>query len=173
VPARGDAPLDVTFEPYANLPKPVLRSVLTFGDGKVQERSGPPPDTVTHTYAKDGLYTATLTVYLEPPFILAAIRNVAQTRVRVGKKKADDPLRLAARPSSGRAPFSVSFRATVTVAATSWDFIPGDGTSRSGEGRPPRFLGHTYTTPGIYRAVLVVHLGENERLLSYADVRVR
>ena len=172
VPARGQAPLDVTFEPHANLAKPVLRSVLTFGDGKVEERSGPPPDTVLHTYAKDGVYTASLTVYLEPPFILTAIRNVAQTRVKVGRKAAE-PLRLAARPSSGRAPFSVSFRASVTVQGTSWDFIPGDGTSRSGQGRPPRFLGHTYTTPGIYRAVLVVHLGQNERLLSYVDVRVR
>ena len=131
-PARGDAPLDVTFEPYANLAKPVLRSVLAFGDGKVEERSGPPPDTVPHTYAKDGVYTATLTVYLEPPFTLTAIRNVAQTRVKVGRK-ADEPLRLVARPRVGRAPFSVSFRATVTVAGTSWDFIPGDGTSRSGQ----------------------------------------
>jgi len=88
-------------------------------------------------------------------------------------RAARSPLRLAARPSSGRAPFSVSFRASVTVQGTSWDFISGDGTSRSGQGRPPRFLGHTYTTPGIYRAVLVVHLGQNERLLSYVDVRVR
>ena len=136
------------------------------------ERSGPPPDTVTHTYAKDGVYTATLTVYLEPPFILTAIRNVAQTQVKVGKK-ADEPLRLAAAPSSGRAPFSVSFRATVTVPGRAGTSSPGDGTSRSGQGKPPRFLGHTYTTPGTYRAVLVVHLGQGERLLAYVDVRVR
>ena len=122
--------------------------MLAFGDGKVEERSGPPPDTVPHTYAKDGVYTATLTVYLEPPFILTAIRNVAQTRVTVGRK-ADEQLRLEARPRVGRAPFSVSFRASVTVAGTGWDFIPGDGTCRSGRGRPPRCLGHTYTTPGV------------------------
>ena len=171
-PAKGDAPLDVTFEPHANLTKPVLRWELAFGDGKVQQRSGPPPDTVTHTYPTDGLYTATLTVYLEPPFVPAAIRNVAQTRVRVGKK-ADELLRLAARPSSGKAPFSVSFRDSVSVQGTRWVFAPGDGTSRSGQGRPPRFLGHTYTTAGIYRAVLVVHLGPNDRLLAYVDVLVR
>ena len=82
-------------------------------------------------------------------------------------------MRLAATPSSGKAPFSVSFRAAVTAPGTSWDFVPGDGTSRSGEGKPPRFLGHTYTTPGTYRAVLVVHLGPNERVLAYVDVRVR
>jgi PKD repeat protein len=171
-PVKGEAPLDVTFEPHTNLAKPVLRWVLAYGDGKLLERSGPPPESVTYTYAKDGLYTATLTVYLEPPFILSAIRNVAQTRVRVGRK-AEEPLRLAARPRSGKAPLSVSFRASVTVAGTSWDFMPGDGTSRSGQGRPPRFLGHTYTTAGIYRAVLVVHLRPSDRLLAYVDVRVR
>ncbi len=171
-PAKGDAPLDVTFEPHADLAKPVLRWELAFGDGKVLQRSGPPPDMVTYTYPTDGLYTATLTVYLEPPFVAAAIRNVVQTRVQVGKK-ADEPLRLAAKPRSGKAPLSVSFRASVAVQGTRWDFIPGDGTSRSGQGRPPRFLGHTYTTAGIYRAVLVVHLGPNDRLLAYVDVRVR
>ena len=172
VPAKGAAPLDVTFEPHANLAKPVLRWELAYGDGKVLERSGPPPDTVTYTYPKDGVYTATLAVYLEPPFVLTAIRNVTQTRVKVGKK-ADEPLRLAARPRSGKAPFSVSFRASLTVPGTRWDFMPGDGTSRSGRGMPPRFLGHTYTMSGIYRAVLVVHLGQNDRLLAYVDVRVR
>jgi len=59
------------------------------------------------------------------------------------------------------------------VQGTRWVFAPGDGTSRSGQGRPPRFLGHTYTTAGIYRAVLVVHLGPNDRLLAYVDVLVR
>jgi len=171
-PAKGDAPLDVAFGLHASLPKPVLRWELAYGDGNVLQRNGAPPATVTYTYPKDGVYTATLTVYLEPPFTTDAIRNVTQTQVKVGKK-ADAPLRLAAAPSSGAAPFSVSFRAAVTAPGTSWDFVPGDGTSRSGEGKPPRFLGHTYTTPGIYRAVLVVHLGQNERLLSYVDVRVR
>jgi hypothetical protein len=171
-PGRGRAPLDVTFSPHASLAKPVLRWELAFGDGKVLQRSGPPPETVPYIYTTEGLFTATLTVYLEPPFRPAAIRNVAQTRVRVGKK-ADEPLRLAARPSSGKAPFSVSFRASVTMPGTRWYFIPGDGTSRSGLGRPPRFLGHTYTTPGIYRAVLVVQLGPDDRVLSFVDVRVR
>ena len=171
-PVKGDAPLDVGFATYVNLPKPVLRWELAYGDGKVLQRSGAPPPTTTYTYPKDGVYTATLTVYLEQPFTIAAIRNITQTQVKVGKK-ADAPLRLVAAPSSGKAPFSVSFRATVTAPGTSWDFVPGDGTSRSGEGKPPRFLGHTYTTPGTYRAVLVVHLGPNERVLAYVDVRVR
>jgi hypothetical protein len=171
-PAKGDAPLDVGFETYVNLPKPVLRWELAYGDGKVLQRSGAPPETTTYTYQKDGVYTATLTVYLEPPFTTAAIRLVTQTQVKVGKK-ADTLLRLGATPSAGKAPFSVSFRAAVAALGTEWDFVPGDGTSRSGEGRPPRFLGHTYTTPGTYRAVLIVHLGPNEKVLAYVDVRVR
>jgi hypothetical protein len=172
-PVKGAAPLDVTFQPYVNLPKPVLRWELAFGDGKVLQRSGPPLDTVPYTYPKDGVYTATLTVYLAPPFETTAIRNITQAQVKVGKK-GDVPLRLAAVHRSGKAPFSVSFRASVNTPGTSWDFVPGDGTSRSGQGKPPRFLGHTYTTAGTYRAVLVVHLGPpNERVLAYVDVRVR
>jgi PKD repeat protein len=82
-------------------------------------------------------------------------------------------LRLVATPRSGKAPFSASFRAIVTAPGTSWQFVPGDGSSRSRLGKPPRFLGHTYTTAGTYRAVLIVHLGPAERLLAYVDVRVR
>ena len=171
-PVKGDAPLGVTFETHVNLPRPVLRWELAFGDGKVQQRSGPPPPTVIYTYPKDGHYTATLTVYLEPPFVTAAVRYVTQVQVKVGKKS-DEPLRLVAAPGSGKAPFSASFRATVTVPGTSWVFVPGDGTSRAGEGKPPRFLGHTYTRAGIYRAVLIVRLSPTERLLAYVDVRVR
>jgi len=171
-PVKGDAPLDVSFGMNVSLARPVLRWELAYGDGKVLQRSGAPPETVTYTYPKDGVYKATLTVYLEPPFVTSAIRNVTQVQVKVGKK-ADELLRLVAAPSAGKVPFSTSFRATVTAPATSWEFIPGDGTSRSGQGKPPRFLGHTYTTPGIYRAVLVVHVGTNERLLAYVDVRAR
>ena len=171
-PRQGGRTACVGFETYVNLPKPVLRWELAYGDGKVLQRSGAPPATTTYTYQKDGVYTATLTVYLEPPFTTTAIRLVTQAQVKVGKK-ADQPLRLGATPSTGNAPFSVSFRAAVTAPGTSWDFVPGDGTSRSGEGKPPRFLGHTYTTPGTYRAVLIVHLGPNEKVLAYVDVRVR
>jgi hypothetical protein len=171
-PVKGDAPLDVIISTRENLPKPVLRWELAFGDGKVVQGSGSPPAAATHTYPKDGVYTATLIVYLEPPFTAAAIRYVTKARVKVGKK-ADEPLRLVATPRAGRAPFSVSFRAAVTAPGTSWDFVPGDGTSRSGQGKPPRFLGHTYTTPGTYRAVLIVHLAPNERVLAYVDVEVR
>ena len=171
-PTKGDAPLAVTFSPKASLAKPVVRWELAFGDGKVQQGTGSPPATLTYSYAKDGVYTATFVAYVEPPFAGIGIRHVAQTEVKVGKK-ADRLLNLAAARRSGKAPFSPSFRATSTAAATSWEFIPGDGTSRSGEGRPPRFLGHTYRTAGTYRAVLIVQLGPGERVLASVEVRAR
>ncbi len=57
------------------------------------------------------------------------------------------------------------------------DFVAGDGTSRSGQGKPARFLGHTYKAKGVYRAVLIIYLqpqfqGTVVRLLTYADIRV-
>ena len=58
-----------------------------------------------------------------------------------------------------------------------WQFVAGDGKSREGTGKPPRFLGHTYAARGVYRAVLIVYLqpqvqGTVVRLLTFADVRV-
>ena len=171
-PARGDAPLAVTFAPRAALAKPVVRWEVAFGDGKLQQGTGAPPATLSYTYAKDGLYTAMFVAYLQPPFGGVGIRHVAQAQVQVGKK-ADQLLRLTVARGSGRAPFSAGFRARATAAATSWEFVPGDGTSRSGEGKPPRLLGHTYRTAGTYRAVLIVQLGPGEKVLASAEVRAR
>ena len=90
-------------------------------------------------------------------------------------KGGDGPVSLVPRLQSGKAPFPVSFRATVkhTRAPVFWEFVAGDGEARSGQGTPPRFLGHTYTAAGVYRAVLIIHLGQGDRLLTYVDVRVR
>ena len=173
-PARGEAPLSVVFAPRASLAKPVVRWELALGDGMVYAGSGPPPASIPYTYAARGVYDAALVVFLAPPFTGAGVRYMTRARVQVGSGGAA-PLGLAARPQAGRAPFPVSFRATVRQpgAVTRWEFVPGDGTARSGPGTPPRFLGHTYTRPGVYRAVLIVHLGSAGRLLTYADVRVR
>ncbi len=171
-PAQGEAPLAVTFSTHVDLNKPVLRWQVAFGDGKVLQGSGAAPGTVSHSYENDGLYTATLVVFLEPPFTGTAVRYITETRVQVGKGKSE-LLRLIPTPPAGKAPFSVNFRVLVTAAATRWEFVPGDGTSRQGPGRPPRFLGHTYTLAGTYRAVLIVHLGAGERVLTHIDVRVR
>ncbi|NUT56604.1 MAG: hypothetical protein HOQ03_11580 [Thermoleophilia bacterium] len=173
-PGRGEAPLEVRFATRVSLAKPVVRWELTVGDGKVLGGSGPPPASISHTYAEKGIYDAALVVFLAPPFAGSGIRYVTQARVQVGKG-GSEPLRLDPSPLSGKAPFPVSFRTTVrhARAATRWDFVAGDGSARSGPGKPPRILGHTYTIPGVYRAVLVLHLGRGERLLTYVDVRVR
>jgi hypothetical protein len=173
-PARGDAPLAVAFTPRANLPKPVVRWELAFGDGKVMSKNGPPPSTIPYTYAEKGVYDATLVVFLAQPFTGSGIRYLTQSRVQAGKGGAG-PLSLAPRVQSGRAPFPVSFRATVKYgrAPVRWEFVAGDGEARSGGGKPPRFLGHTYTSAGVYRAVLIIYLGRGDRLLTYVDVRVR
>ncbi|HEY8724835.1 MAG TPA: hypothetical protein VIL92_13375, partial [Gaiellaceae bacterium] len=47
----GDAPLDVTFSIIAQLSVPIVQWQVVFGDSATQSGQGPPPDTVTHTYA--------------------------------------------------------------------------------------------------------------------------
>lgn len=177
-PASGDAPLDVSFETRVNLPRPVVQWEVAFGDGKVQKGSGPPPDSLSYTYAKDGVYTATLIVYLAPPFTGTAVRFLTQAKVTVGEDSGE-LLRLIPTPASGKAPLAVSFRtiANPPQPVVRWELVPGDGTSRSGQGKPPRFLGHTYKAKGVYRAVLIVYLqpqfqGTVVRLLTYVDIRV-
>ena len=172
-PGRGEAPLTVEFAPRAALARPIVRWELLFGDGKVESGGGPPPASIAYTYAETGVYDVALIVYLAPPFTGSGIRYLTLARVQVGKG-GSEALRLVPTPQSVRASFPVSFRANVKgVEPTRWEFITGDGKARSGEGSPPRFLGHTYTTAGVYRAVLIVHLSGSERLLTYIDVRVR
>lgn len=173
-PARGNPPLAVTFTPRARLPRPVVRWELLLGDGKVQVGSGPPPGSIAYTYAEKGVYDAALIVFMSPPFTGDGVRYVTRARVQVGRGGAE-ALSLAPTPHSGKAPFPVSFRASVKApaAVTRWEFVAGDGEARSGEGKPPRFLGHTYIAAGVFRAILIVHLGPSGRLLTYVDVRVR
>ena len=173
-PTGGDAPLDVTFQPHARLAKPVLRWELAFGDGEGEVGNGPPPPSIAHRYARKGAYTAALVVHVAPPFTPIAVRNVTQAKVSVGKG-GKELLRLTPAPRAGKAPFSVSFRAAVDTpeSVTRWDFVPGDGTNRSGDGKPPRFLGHTYTQPGTYRAALIVYFTPGRRILTYVDIAVR
>ena len=147
-PVKGDAPLDVTFSTHENLPKPVVRwgsrsATAKWRRGRLTASRSP-------TYSKDGVYTATLIVYLEPPFTAAAIRYVTNTRVKVGKKA--DPAVASSRHPRRQGTVLGQLPRGRHRARDGWDFVPGDGTSRSGQGKPPRFLGNTYTTPGIARA---------------------
>ena len=103
--------------------------------------------------------------------------TAAQLSLAADPASGDAPLAVAFAPrvQYGRAPFPVSFLAMVKqgLSPVRWEFIAGDGEARDGTGKPPRFLGHTYSAPGVYRAVLILHLGQGDRLLTYVDVRVR
>ncbi len=176
-PAEGDAPLDVTFELEASVPK-VARWQLVFGDSKVVQGEGSPPATVAHTYAADGVYEAVLIVYTAPPYTGTAIRFLTRATVKVGED-AGVLLALKPTPAFGKAPLAISFRAVANLPqpVVKWEFLPGDGSSRSGAGTPPRFLGFTYKQKGAYRAILIVYLapqftGTAVRLLTFADIRV-
>jgi hypothetical protein len=176
-PPEGDAPLPVSFQLSSNLPK-VARWQLVFGDGKLAQGDGEPPATVAHTYAADGVYDAVLIVYTAPPYTGTAIRFLTHAQVKVGAD-AGVLLALTPTPAAGRAPLAVSFRAVANPGrpVVQWEFLPGDGSSRTGTGTPPRFLGFTYKVKGTYRAILIVYLtppftGTAVRLLTFADVRV-
>ena len=76
-------------------------------------------------------------------------------------------------------PLAVSFRVRINtdVPVVKWDLVLGDGTTRSGAGRPPSFLGFTYRQKGTYRAILIVYLQPGlqpavVRLITYRDIRV-
>jgi PKD repeat protein len=177
-PAEGSAPLAVTFSTVVNLPRAIARWELAFGDGLLQQGAGKPPAAVAHTYARNGVYNAALIVYLAPPYTGTAIRLITQAQVRVGPTTGE-LMRLTASPQSGKAPLFVNFRVTLNLPqpVVSWEFVHGDGTARSGQGRPPNFLGKTYGKKGVYRAVLIVYLqpqfqGTVVRLLTYTDVVV-
>ena len=178
-PREGEAPLDVTFTVTENFPRdrPIVQWQLVFGDGAVVSGRGSPPETLTHTYAREGVYDAVLIVYLAPPFTGTAIRFLTRARVSVGE---DADVLLALRPDrpSGRAPLKVVFQAIANVPRpiVRWELLYGDGGTNQGTGKPPRFHGHTYTARGVFRAVLIVHLpspaGTLVRLVTYADVGV-
>lgn len=177
-PMAGPAPLDVSFDLLVNLPQPIVRWQVAFGDGQVVGGQGAPPAGVDHTYPADGVYQVAFIGYLGPPFTGTAIRLITQTTVKVG----DDPdvlLRLVAQPRTGQAPLKVVFKTTVNLdkPPVRWEMVYGDGLTASGTGKPPGFLGHTYARKGVYRAVLIVYpapafTGAVVRLLTFADVRV-
>ena len=171
-PDRGDAPLAVTFSPRAKLAKPVLRWEVAFGDGKVQQGTGPPPATLSYTYAEGRrlhgdvrrLPAAAVRRHRHPP-----------PRPGAGEGRQEDGSAAAADPAAAdrQGALLAQLPRQRDRGRHGWEFVPGDGTSRSGEGKPPRLLGHTYRTPGTYRAVLIVQLGPGERVLASAEVRVR
>jgi hypothetical protein len=172
----GDPPLDVTFSITAQLSVPIVQWQVVFGDGGTQSGQGPPPDTVTHTYADDGVYQAVLIVYQGPPFTGTAIRFLTSAKVTVGTGNA--PLVFTPTPAGGKAPLAVSFRIQTHLpkAVRHWQLVFGDGLTHEGSGTPPRFAGHTFSKAGSYRVLLIVDeapfSGTLVRLIATATVNV-
>jgi PKD repeat protein len=177
-PDTGDAPLDVTFSIEAKLTVPIVQWQVVFGDGAVKSGTGQPPDSVDHTYTKDGTYQAVLVVYQGPPFTGTAVRFLTTASVTVGI--GNDLIRFKATPASGKAPLKVVFQADTHLPrpVAHWQIVFGDGLTNQGDGAPPHFAGHTYTQPGKYRVLLILDqqpqfTGTATRFIAYADVTVK
>jgi hypothetical protein len=172
-PAAGATPLAVTFSIAAKLTVPIQGWLLVFDDGTEATGDGPPPATVKHTYAKKGIYPATLIVYPFPPFAPMYARFYTSADVNVGTN-ATPVVGFKATPTSGPAPLAVSFRTELDLAGpvTSWRLVFGDGKTRTGSGAPPQFDGHTYATAGAYNVLLIVKQGDDARFLATAKIAV-
>ena len=171
-PESGPAPLAVQFSLAATLSVPIARWQLYFGDGTQVGGPGQPPATAQHTYATDGGYDAVLVVYTAPPYTPDAAQFLVSSVVAVGS--AAPVVSFVPTPSSGKAPVKVVFQTELQSSATpsTWRIAFGDGNSADGTGPPPRFVGHTYTKAGPFRAVVVVDESPSGRLVAYADVAV-
>jgi PKD repeat protein len=167
----GPPPLTVRYSVVAKLSAPVQHWQVFFGDGRQAGGEGPPPTTLSHTYAQDGVYGATLIVYTSPPFSPDAARFLADATVTAGA--ATKPtVGFKAAPTSGRAPLAVSFQTDLLAPVSSWELVFGDGTSRPGTGAPPHFAGHTYTAAGTYRVVMVLNGPAGAAYVEFADLSV-
>jgi hypothetical protein len=172
----GDPPLDVTFSITAKLSVPIVQWQVVYGDGGTESGQGEPPDTVTHTYADDGVYQAVLIVYQGPPFTGTAIRFLTTAKITVGT--GNEPLVCTATPTGGKAPLKVSFKILTHLpkAVRHWQLVFGDGLTNEGNGTPPRFAGHTFAKAGSYRVLLIVDeapfSGTLVRLIATANVKV-
>ncbi len=151
-PPSGPSPLKVTFSLETSVQKPVDWT-LDFGDGTPPAKGpGEPPATVTHTYAKDGSYKATLAI---KPSSLSLLATFATVTVGGGTPPV---LAVKAKPSSGKTPLKVTFTTTVNVPPriVSWQIFFGDGQQASGQGKPPASIAHTYAKKGTYKVTLNV-----------------
>ncbi len=172
-PGGGPVPLAVGFSIAARLNVPIVRWQLTFGDGSETEGAGQPPATVPHEYALDGTYEATLIVYSSPPFTPESARFITSAEVIAGTD-ASRPVAFTPTPAAGTAPLAVSFRTDLDfgAGATSWQIVWGDGNTRRGNGPPPRFTGHTFTSAGRFQVLLLVNAPGGRQFLARAVVAV-
>ena len=137
-PTTGVAPLQVQF--YNESPG-ATSFLWNFGDGGTSTAAAP-----SHTYAKAGTYSVTLTV-TNPSGQLTTTKTGFITANALQAPVAN----MTATPGSGNAPLPVQFASTSTgtISSYSWNFGDG-GTSTSPN------PSHSYTTAGTYTATLTV-----------------
>jgi hypothetical protein len=168
--AGTSSPARVSFAVTARPATGIVHWEVAYGDGVTQAGSGAPPPVLAHVYAKSGSYEPVLIAFPSPPFTDSSIRYFASTYVQVGSGPA--PLTITASAQQRGASTKVVFRITSQLGrpATSWQIIYGDGLAGSRPGAPPGFAGHTYTTPGRYRILLVVTESGGAKVFATADV---
>ncbi len=161
-PTSGNAPLTVVFN-AAGSSDPLgdeLTYAWAFGDG--QTGTGP---TVSHTYATNGKYTATLTVTAGGDAARTATKTLA-----VAANGAPTAVATATH-LSGTAPLNVGFSAAGSTdpdgdsLTYAWDF--GDG--QSGVGETPS---HTYTGGGVYTVTLTADDGHGSKSTQKLTITV-
>ncbi len=170
-PATGAIPLAVTFAISAKLSVPIAHWEILFGDGAAAEDDGPPPASIAHSYAKDGIYQPTLFVFQAPPFSPEDTPFFVSATVTAGTAAAL-LTGFVPTPASGPAPLAVSFKTDVKLKAKvgTWKIILGDGMTREGTGTPPHFAGHTYASAGTYRVLLLVDAPAGTRYAATAQI---
>jgi hypothetical protein len=170
-PQAGAAPLAVALSIRAQLSAPIVEWQLLFGDGTEAAGAGPPPATLNHAYAHDGSYQPVLFVYRGPPFAPGSTPFFTATSLDVGAVTTS-PLSLVETP--GSRPLSISIRTELHLpsAASGWMLIWGDGVTEVRSGRPPDFAGHTFSSPGTYRVLLIVTATGGHEYAALVTVRV-
>jgi PKD repeat protein len=135
-PVSGASPLAVAFTDKSSGVTP-LAYQWTFGDGGTSTAASP-----SHTYAKDGVYSVTLTVS-------NAFGSDSETKDQLNKVGAGPLADFAGVPQSGQLPLAVAFQDMCTGAPTAWRWDFGDGVTSS-----ERNPSHTYTRAGTYGITL-------------------
>ena len=132
----GNAPLTVTFKDTSTSSPTAWK--WTFGDGASKTSKNP-----IHTYSNAGSYTVKLTATNA-----AGSNTITKTNYIkvIGKPIAA----FTAKPTSGNAPLTVTFKDTSTGSPTSWKWSFGDGTSKTTQNPI-----HAYSKAGSYTVKLI------------------
>ena len=137
-PSSGKAPLTVQFTDQST--GPVTAWNWSFGDGVTSTSQSP-----SHTYTSAGSFIAQLTVTGGGGQTNSVNHTIIVTNIPPVTAS------FAVNPSSGMTPLTVQFTDQSTGPVTVWNWNFGDGATSAS--RNPT---HTYASPGIFTAQLIV-----------------